>query len=76
MCVCVCVHACAVCMCVCVHICVRVSVGMGVCSLIPRPPPQLLSIAVRKARRRPGRVSHVVRVVTVIKRHPFKTTMY
>ena len=30
------------------------------CSPVPRPPPQLLSLAVRKAQRRPGRVSHVM----------------
>ena len=45
-------------------------------SLVPRPLPQLLSLAVQKSRRRPGRVSHVMRAATVIKRHPFKTTMY
>ena len=45
-------------------------------SLVPRPPPQLLSLAVRKSWRRPGRVSHVMRAATVIKCHPFKTTMY
>ena len=72
---CVCVRMLVLCVCVCVCICVRVSVGMGVCSLIPRPP-QVLSFAVRKVRRRPGRVLHVMRAATVIKRHPFKTTMY
>ena len=35
-------------------------------SLGPRPPPQLLSLAVRKSRRRPGRVSHVMRAAAYV----------
>ena len=34
-------------------------------SLVPRPPPQLLSLAVRKSRR-PGRVSHVMRAAAYV----------
>ena len=37
-----------------------------ICSLVPRPPPQLLSLAVRKSRRRPGRVSHVMRAAAYV----------
>ena len=35
-------------------------------SLVPRPLPQLLSLAVRKSRRRPGRVSHVMRAAAYV----------
>ena len=44
-------------------------------SLVPRPLPQLLSLAVRKSRRRPGRVSHVMQgFANVIRSRPLCTS--